>query len=244
MPRRRSAPNRLRPPRPAVPWSGVRNATRLGPEPPQVAPPSTGGPAEGAAGGLDGRHVRVCGGGTRRAVRGLPEPQRLDAGSRRGTAAGDGLDPGRHVRAQLDGGLRREPLRPGRRRLRRHQLASRRGGVPLSRRRHRQPRPARPGRGAAVGAGEHRCLRRGPRQRHGLRRVRRRDEHRHAARDAPRRGAVPAGDPAERRSPPGHAGCGRAAHRRVPGRKAGGARRRGRRSPASGSSGCWRRRRN
>ena len=37
--------NRLRPPQPALDWSGVRNATRLGPEPPQVAPPSMGGPA-------------------------------------------------------------------------------------------------------------------------------------------------------------------------------------------------------
>ncbi len=41
--------NRLRPPRPAEPWSGVRDATALGPEPPQVAPPATGGTASGAA---------------------------------------------------------------------------------------------------------------------------------------------------------------------------------------------------
>ena len=40
--------NRLWPPQPPVPWSGVRDATQLGPEPPQVAPPSTGGPASGA----------------------------------------------------------------------------------------------------------------------------------------------------------------------------------------------------
>ena len=40
--------NRLRPPRPVAPWSGIRDATRLGPEPPQVKPPATGG-AEGAA---------------------------------------------------------------------------------------------------------------------------------------------------------------------------------------------------
>ena len=40
--------NRLRPPQPVEPWSGVRDATRLGPEPPQVAPPATGGPRSGA----------------------------------------------------------------------------------------------------------------------------------------------------------------------------------------------------
>ncbi|MDR7084357.1 carboxylesterase type B [Arthrobacter ginsengisoli] len=40
--------NRLRPPQPVSPWPGVRNATALGPEPPQVAPPTTG-PVEGAA---------------------------------------------------------------------------------------------------------------------------------------------------------------------------------------------------
>ncbi len=41
-------PNRLRPPAPVVSWDGTRDATRLGPEPPQVAPPATGGAAESA----------------------------------------------------------------------------------------------------------------------------------------------------------------------------------------------------
>ncbi|KRE30152.1 carboxylesterase/lipase family protein [Agromyces sp. Soil535] len=41
--------NRLRPPQPVQPWSGVRDATELGPEPPQAAPPATGGTASGAA---------------------------------------------------------------------------------------------------------------------------------------------------------------------------------------------------
>lgn len=41
--------NRLRPPQPALQWSGIRDATRLGPEPPQVAPPSLGGPAKEAS---------------------------------------------------------------------------------------------------------------------------------------------------------------------------------------------------
>ena len=40
---------RLRPPQPVEGWSGVRDAMRLGPEPPQVAPPTTGGPEGGAA---------------------------------------------------------------------------------------------------------------------------------------------------------------------------------------------------
>ena len=35
--------NRLRPPRPVEAWSGVRDATSIGAEPPQVAPPDTGG---------------------------------------------------------------------------------------------------------------------------------------------------------------------------------------------------------
>ncbi len=40
---------RLRPPQPVESWSGVRDATGLGAEPPQVAPPSTGGPESGAS---------------------------------------------------------------------------------------------------------------------------------------------------------------------------------------------------
>ena len=42
-------PNRLRPPQPVAPWSGVREATEWGPEPPQTAPPSMGGPHPGVA---------------------------------------------------------------------------------------------------------------------------------------------------------------------------------------------------
>jgi len=41
-------PNRLRPPHPVEQWSGVRDATEYGPEPPQVAPPRVGGPSAGA----------------------------------------------------------------------------------------------------------------------------------------------------------------------------------------------------
>ena len=35
--------NRLRPPQPVEPWSGVREATKYGPAPPQVAPPESAG---------------------------------------------------------------------------------------------------------------------------------------------------------------------------------------------------------
>jgi carboxylesterase type B len=39
---------RLRPPEPVESWSGTRDAVKLGAEPPQVAPPSAGGPDAGA----------------------------------------------------------------------------------------------------------------------------------------------------------------------------------------------------
>ncbi|GAP54633.1 carboxylesterase, partial [Arthrobacter sp. Hiyo6] len=38
-----SGANRLRPPQPVQPWSGVRDATRYGASPPQVAPPESAG---------------------------------------------------------------------------------------------------------------------------------------------------------------------------------------------------------
>ena len=47
-----------------------------------------------------------------------------------------------------------------------------------------QPRPARPGRRAGMGAGQHRRVRRRPRQRHDLRRIGRRHERHDAARHA------------------------------------------------------------
>jgi para-nitrobenzyl esterase len=40
--------NRLAPPQPVPPWTGVRHAVTLGAEPPQVAPPAPTGPPQGA----------------------------------------------------------------------------------------------------------------------------------------------------------------------------------------------------
>ncbi len=52
--------NRLRPPRPVESWSGVRDATSFGPEPPQVSPPETVGPAiERAVTGEDCLNLNV-----------------------------------------------------------------------------------------------------------------------------------------------------------------------------------------
>ena len=90
-------------------------------------------------------------------------------------APGHGLDPRRRV-----------PVRLGRPRLRRHPVRERRGGLRLLQlppghgglrpdpRRARQPRPAGRGRGAALGQGQHRAVRRRPGERHRLRRVGRR----------------------------------------------------------------------
>ncbi len=68
----------------------------------------------------------------------------------------------------------------------------------------REPWPARPGGRSRVGPRRDRRLRRRPRQRHDRRRIGRSHECRDAAVHAPRRRAVPARDPAERRGPPRH----------------------------------------
>ena len=193
--------NRLRPPQPVTGWEGVRDATRMGPEPPQVAPPTTAGPRGGATEDWEDVAEAVRRRRPGGALRGLPEPQCLDARPRRGRATRHGVDPGRHVRAEHDGRIRRRALRPRWRRLRRPELAARRRGLPLPGGRHRQRRAARPGRRARVGAGEHRRLRWKPGQRHRLRRVSRRHEHRHASRDAPRPRACSVG-PSSRAAPP------------------------------------------
>ena len=77
-----------------------------------------------------------------------------------------------------------------------------------------QLRHARPDRGAALGGGQRRGVRRRPRARHRVRRVGRRAQHLHAAPVATREGAVPARDLGERRHLLAHARRGREPHHR------------------------------
>ena len=190
--------DRLRPPQPVEAWDGVRDALAWGAEPPQLKPPADHPAAaiawDPAEPGEDCLNLNVW----------TPDP---------GAA-------GLPVMVWIPGGMfevgigrlvRRQPLRPRRRRLRDHQLPRRGRGLPVPRRRRRQPRAARPDRRARVGARQHRRLRRRPGQRHHLRRVGRRDEHRDPARHAPRRRAVPPRHRAERRRAPRHPGRDRAA---------------------------------
>ena len=124
----------------------------------------------------------------------VPEPECVDARPGRAGPAGTGVDPRRCLRQRLE---RRSPdgrfrLRPGRGRHGRAELPARRRGVRAAARRTAQPRPARPGCGVGVGARQRGRVRRRPGRGDRRRRVRRRDEHRCAARDAARRGPVPA----------------------------------------------------
>ena len=159
MPRRpsgRCAGSRLRPP---APWPGVRDATKPGPRCMQDDQPtsiSAGRP------------------------RGLPDAERLDAAA---------VERPRPVMVWIHGGAfvngsggiydARWLAGRGRHRRRHGQLPARRAGLPGPpgagpARRRRQLRPGRPAGGAALGARQHRRLRRRPRQGHHRRRVRRR----------------------------------------------------------------------
>ena len=102
------------------------------------------------------------------------------------------------------------------------QLPAGHGGFRADRRRPRQPGPARPGRRAAVGAGQHPGLRRRPGPGDGLRRVGRWRIGRRAAGHAARGRAVPPGRRAERAGDVLLARAGRR-HRRRLRRRAGGA---------------------
>ena len=86
----------------------------------------------------------------------------------------------RSSRGRTPSHLRRVRVRPRRRRGRGRQLPARRPGVRRARRSPDQPRPARPDRGAGVGARQRGRLRWRPRRRDGVRRVRRWDERRDA----------------------------------------------------------------
>ena len=125
----------------------------------------------------------------------LPEPERLDPGSRRFGPPGHGVDPRRRVRERLRGRprLRRGPLRARRRGLRDDQLPPRLRRLPPPGRRHPEPRAARPDRGPGVGAGEHRGVRRRSGPGDDLRRVGGRDERHDAAVDAHGRRACSGG---------------------------------------------------
>ena len=177
--------NRLRPPQPVTGWEGVRDASRMGPEPPQVAPPTTGGPRAGAT--EDWEDVAEAVRGGRRARRAPSDCLNLNVWTPDPGAAGlpvmvwiqGGMFELSSTAAYDGGRFARDGVvcvvinwRPGAE------------GFLYLGGRHRQPRAARPGRRARVGAGQHRRLRRRPGQRHRLRRVSRRDEHRHAPRHA------------------------------------------------------------
>ena len=137
--------------------------------------------------------------------RGLPVPERLGPGERsRKEAAGDGLDPRRRLRQrrQLTRRLRRLGLREARGRARQHELPPRplrllrppgaQRGEPEGA--AGQLRVPRPDRGAAVGRQERGGLRRRPRKRDRVRRVRGRRVRLHADDVAAGPRAVPQGD--------------------------------------------------
>ncbi len=168
---------RFQAPVPPAPWDGVRDAAEFGPQCPQATSP--GHPGCPGAAGHDG---------------GVADRQRVDPGPAGAHAPGHGLDPRRRVPVRLGRSrLRRHPVRERRDGLRLLQLPPGHGGLRAHRRSARQPRPARRGRGAALGQGQHRAVRRRPGQRHRLRRVGRGGRDRGPARDGRREGPVQAG---------------------------------------------------
>jgi para-nitrobenzyl esterase len=179
-----SGTNRFLPPQPGAPWAGTRDALAYHGQAPQS-------PAQVKAARRDGQHPRPrrwhAGG------RGLPDAQRLDPG-----AAGK-----RPVMVWLHGGA--FAYGSGNRAVTEGANLARRGDVVvvsvnhrlnicgylhLGRHRRRalrrvgQCRLARHGRGARMGARQHRRVWRRPRQRHDLRRVGRRRKGQRAAGDA------------------------------------------------------------
>ena len=126
--------NRLAPPQPAPAWAGVRDAVTLGAEPPQVAPPTPTGPPSGA--GEDWEDVGAAFEAVRRAA---PSEDCLNLNLWTPDPGAAGLP----VMVWIQGGmfeLSSTAAYDGSRfardgvRLRRHQLAARRRGIPLPRR--------------------------------------------------------------------------------------------------------------
>ena len=153
---------RWQPPQPVVPWTGVRDATKVGP---------------GLHAGQAVRRHHPAG-----PQRRLPDVEHPHAGERRdGSPAGDGLDPRRRIHGgrRLRTAPRRPRLRPQGHRPRHDQLPAWRVRLPGASGADgrvgpacvRQLRDARPGRGAAVGARQHRGVWRRPAQRDHLRRI-------------------------------------------------------------------------
>ncbi len=140
----------------------------------------------------------------------LPLPQRVDPDrARRWTAAGDGVDPRgqQRERLSLGSGLRRSRVGAKRRSGGLAELPSRGAGLPRPSGADRGIRLRRVGqlrddgypRGAALGPGQRRRVRRRSGQRHGVRPVGRRVGHEPPAGLAAGARAVPAGDRDERR---------------------------------------------
>src|ERR1022692_4858330 len=172
--------NRMRPPQPAGPWSGTRLATGYGPTVPKGDYPPQYQPLfpEVVIAGEECLNLNVW--TPDPGAAGLPVLVWIHGGSFMNGSGSVG---------EYD--LR---VRPRRRRVRDDQLPAVGRGLPVPRRRRREPRPAGPGRRAALGAGQYRGVRRRPGASHRRRRVRGSHEHHHPAVHADDGGAVRPGD--------------------------------------------------
>ncbi len=191
---RRGRGGSARPSRPN-PGPGTRDATRFSPVSWQAA---------GALGGLLSGPAPHC-------DEDCLTPQRGDTGARRRRPTRDGVDPRRRLRRRqrIDALVRRHVVRSAAATsssspsttgsARSASCTSARSVARRTRRRGCRASSTR--RGAAVGARQHRRVRRRPGQRHHLRRVRRWHERGHAARPARGVRAVPPGHRPERRGP-------------------------------------------